>query len=368
MTPLGKARLFGGGSPPTGEDADLAISDRHIEIRTATQLHAPSLEELRLREVGAAQAGLELAWESPEGLRAVQIFDPATIQKLRTHSAFRSHSQLAALDTKRRYWAAGRAVGWTLIAIFVLLPGLLLLIFVWQSDRITLAAAKRIPVEQEVALGRQAFASMSGSLSLEEGGPRQEAVRALGQRLTRGSPYIYEFHVSKDDTLNAFALPGGIVVVNTGLIEATRRPEELAGVLAHEVEHVEQRHSLQAVIKDLGLRGLWMIVTGDIGSGVLGRAALELTSLRFSRDAESKADAAGFQRLIGADIDPRGMADFFKIMSERDGAASPPPFLSTHPGSHDREATLRARENEVAGRNFAPLDVGPWPPPPSPRA
>jgi predicted Zn-dependent protease len=296
-------------------------------------------------------------------LRAVQVFDPATLQKLRSHSAFRSHSQLTALDAKRRYWAAGRAVGWTLIAIFVLLPILLLLVFIWQADRIALAAAKRIPVEQEVALGRQAFASMSGSLSLEDGGPRQEAVQALGQRLTQGSPYIYEFHVAKDDTLNAFALPGGIVVVNTGLIEATRKPEELAGVLAHEVEHVEQRHSLQAVVKDLGLRGLWMIMTGDIGSGVLGQAALELTSLRFSRDAESKADEAGFQRLIGADIDPRGMADFFKTMSERDGGASPPPFLSTHPGSHDREAMLRAREHELGGKSFAPLDVGSWPPP-----
>jgi Zn-dependent protease with chaperone function len=362
MTPLGKARLFGGGSPPTGEDADLAVFDRHIEVRTAAQVHAPAVDELRFREVGSVQAGIELAWESSEGLRAVQIFDPATLQKLRAHPTFRAHPQVATLEAKGRYRAAGRVMGWTLIATFVLLPILLLLAFVWQSDRIALAVAKRLPVEQEVALGRQAFASMRGSMSMEEGGPRQEAVRALGERLKRGSPYIYEFHVVKDDTLNAFALPGGIIVVNTGLIDATRRPEELAGVLAHEVEHVEQRHSLQAVVKDLGLRSLWLLLTGDIGSGVLGQAALELTSLRFSRAAESMADAAGFQRLIAAGIDPRGMADFFNTMSEREEAATPPPFLSTHPGSDDREATLRARESELAGRYFAPLDLGPWPP------
>jgi Zn-dependent protease with chaperone function len=363
MTPLGKARLFGAGSPPTGEDADIALGSRHVEIRTATELHAPALDELRLREVSAVQSGLELAWDSAEGVRALHIHDPAVLAKVRAHAAFSSHAQMSALDAQRRRWAIGRAVGWTALAIFVLLPVLLLLIFIWQADRIAHAVAERIPVEKEMSLGRQAFDSMRGSLSLEDGGPMQDAVRNLGARLTRGSKYQYEFHIVRDETLNAFALPGGIVVVHTGLIDATRRPEELAGVLAHEVEHVEQRHSLQAVVKDLGLRGLWLVVTGDIGSGVLGQAALELTSLRFSRDAESNADAAGFERLIASGIDPRGMADFFKIMGDKEGTATPPEFLSTHPGSGDREATLRAREKAAQGRQFVPLDLGTWPPP-----
>jgi beta-barrel assembly-enhancing protease len=243
----------------------------------------------------------------------------------------------------------------------VLFPLVLLLLFIWQSDRIAGAAATRIPVAQEVKLGEYAFEQMRGSLKLQNEGPTDEAVQTLGKRLTHGSKYSYRFHVADNDAINAFALPGGIVVVHTGLIKAPRRPEELAGVLAHEVQHVELRHSLRAVVKDLGLRGLWMLITGDIGSGVLGRAALELTSLTFSRDAEDEADQHGFDVLVANGIDPSGMADFFIVMAEKAGP-SPPPLLSTHPASKDRERALRERIKEESGRTFEPLRMGEWPP------
>src|SRR5688572_15777239 len=137
-------------------------------------------------------------------------------------------------------------------------------------------------------------------------------------------------------------MPGGVVVVHTGLIAATRRPEELAGVLAHEVQHVELRHSLRGLIKDLGLRGLWSYATGDLGGTVAGQAALELTSLRFSRDDEREADGHGLDAMIAAGIDPAGMPDFFRVMAEKSGDA-PAAFLSTHPLSEDRERELRQR-------------------------
>jgi predicted Zn-dependent protease len=82
-------------------------------------------------------------------------------------------------------------------------------------------------------------------------------------------------------------------VVNTGLVAATRRPEELAGVLAHEIQHVELRHSLKGIIKHSGLSGLWMFATGDIGSGMAGDTATRVLSLRFSREAEREADTRG---------------------------------------------------------------------------
>ncbi|HEY0685596.1 MAG TPA: M48 family metallopeptidase [Steroidobacter sp.] len=363
MTPIGKGRLFGGESPATGEDAQIAIVDVHMEVRTASHVHTPLLADLRLREVGAVQAGLEFAWESEAGIRAVQIFDAAALNTLRTNAAFLASPQMAGLKAERRRGAVGRGFGWTALALFLLLPILLLLVFLWQADRIARAVAEHVPIEQERKLGEQAFAAMRGTLSLQDSGPAYEAVQTLGLRLAQAGKYRYQFHVANDAAVNAFALPGGIIVVHTGLIASTRRPEELAGVLAHEVQHVEQRHSLQAMVKNLGLRGLWMLVTGDISSGAIGQAALELTSLSFSRDAEKQADAAGFDGLVAAGIDPRGMADFFAVMANLEGVATPPPFLSTHPASGDREATLRARENEIAGRTFEPLRLGDWPPP-----
>jgi Zn-dependent protease with chaperone function len=362
MKPIGKARLFGIGSPPAGEDAQVSILDDRMEVRTSSRVLAPLLAELRLREVGATSERLEFSWSSGDGLHALQVSDADALQALRADPLFQASPQMAALREVRRRGSALRAVGWTMLALAVVLPVLLIVLFLWKAEAIALAVAERIPIEQEVSLGEQAFAAMRGSLQFQQNGPAYDAVQTLGQRLTQGSKYRYQFHVVKDPAINAFAMPGGIVVVNSGLIEATRRAEELAGVLAHEVQHVEQRHSLQAVIKDLGLRGLWLLATGDIGSGLTGRAILELQTLSFSRDAELQADAVGFGKLVDAGIDPSGMSDFFTVLAKEEAGKAPPPLLSTHPASAAREAALRAREKDLGGRRFDPLKLGKWPP------
>jgi predicted Zn-dependent protease len=295
-------------------------------------------------------------------VRAVHVFDARTLAAIRASHEVKPLPQMAAFQANQRRDTVGRMIGWTALILFLLLPVLLILAFIWQADRIARAAASRVSIEQEAGLGEQAFASMKGSLKLVDSGPAHDVVQTLGTRLTQDSQYTYRFHVANDAAINAFAVPGGIVVVNTGLINATRRPEELAGVLAHEVQHIEQRHSLQAMIKDLGLRGLWMMLTGDLGSGLAGRAALELTSLSFSRDAEAEADAKGFDELVEAGIDPSGMGDFFTTMSKQEGSLAPPPLMSTHPASGDREAAMRAREAEVKDTAFIPLEMGKWPP------
>lgn len=358
----GPARLYGGGAPATGADVRFALEGEALLVDAGSRSYTVPLTEIRVREVGTGAIGLELGWETEGVLHAAQIFDPAALQALRSDARMQRLPQMSALRASQRRGTLGRTIGWTAVAIFLLFPLLVILIFVWQADRIAAAAASRISIEQETTFGEQAFAAMRGTLQLEDSGPAYEAVKQLGERLTAGSQYRYRFHVAKSDVVNAFAVPGGIIVVHTGLIDATRRPEELAGVLAHEVQHVEQRHSLEAMVKDLGLRGLWVLVTGDVGGGLIGQAALELTSLSFSRDAEAEADAEGFDELVEAGIDPSGMADFFVIMAKQEGAAVPPPFLSTHPASEDREAALRARVQALELRNFLPLQMGQWPP------
>lgn len=356
-----QARVFGGGSPPTGEAAELTLDGDRLQLRTDRGIESIAAGSVRIREIGVDSAGIELAWDTVAGPRAVQVLDPVSARELLSHPLLAGSSQVAALRSHQRRTRAGRSLGWTVLWVILLFPVLLLVLFIWQADRIAAAAATRIPIEQEVRFGEQAFEQMRSSLDLQDAGPEYAAVQALGSRLTRGSKYTYRFHVAKNEAINAFALPGGIIVVHTGLIDATRRPEELAGVLAHEVQHVEQRHSLEALVKDLGLRGVWMLVTGDIGSGVVGRAALELTSLRFSRGAEEEADRGGFETLVANDIDPSGLADFFIVMGKKAGA-TPPPLLSTHPASNDRERAMRNRLQEVQGRTFAPLQMGQWPP------
>jgi Zn-dependent protease with chaperone function len=357
-----KARLFGGGSPATGEPAELAVAGECIHIRTDSGVETVSVDSLRVRQIGTDLAGIELAWDTPTGVRAVQVLDAQDASALIANPVLAGAPQLASLRSRKRRGRVGRVAAWTVLGLVVLAPVLLLLVFIWQSDRIAGAMATRIPIAQEVRLGNHAFEQMRASLDLQDSGPAFEAVTTLGKRLTDGSKYNYRFHVARNDAINAFALPGGIIVVHTGLIEATRRPEELAGVLAHEVQHVELRHSLRALVKDLGLRGLWALVTGDVGSGVMGRAALELTSLTFSREAEEEADERGFDVLVANGIDPSGMADFFVVMAHKAGPTAPQ-LLSTHPPSEKRERVLRERLKEVSGQRFAPLEMGAWPPP-----
>jgi Mitochondrial biogenesis AIM24/Peptidase family M48 len=196
-----------------------------------------------------------------------------------------------------------------------------------------------------------------GDGSAQQGGLFGKLMGAGKRLVTRESLFTTIFHnESKGKRRVAFAAPypGKIIPVQL---------TEVGGALIcqKDSQHVEQRHSLQAVIKDLGLRGLWLLATGDAGGGLTGRAALELTALTLSRDAELQADARAFDTLVCNGVDPDGLREFFCLLTQHEGAA-PPAFLSTHPASADRERALRARAAEVSTRRFEPLQFGAWPP------
>ncbi len=355
------ALVFGPGLPPGGAQGTLTITAAGIEVSAQSQNQSARFAELALREVGFGQAGLEFAWNDAGVQWAAHVLDGASARRLLVVPALASVTQAGTLKSKQQRSKAGRVVGWSLLSLFVLLPGLLLALLLLNSNKIAGWVAEQVPIEQETKWGNQAFDSMRGSLKLRDSGPAYDAVQAIAARLTQSSRYRYELHIVDDKTLNAFAMPGGFIVIHSGLIAATKRPEELAGVLAHEIQHVEQRHAIRGMIKELGLRGLWMVVTGDLGGTLAGQAALEMTSLKFSRDDETEADHVGFDALVKAGIDPAGMPAFFKIMSEQ-AADAPAAFLSTHPLSVDRERDLQQRVEQLRGREFTALSFGAWPP------
>jgi Zn-dependent protease with chaperone function len=353
MDPI-KARLFGPGLAPTGEDASLRIVGSYLEVRSARGAQTVSLSSLRFKEVVSAHSGIALSWDDSRGTSVVQVHEPAAMQRLRSDPVLRTLPQMDALRAGQRRGRIGRTVALSLITLFLVMPLLLLLVLFWQADRIAGAIAGRIPVEKEQQFGRRIFEGMRGTLKLKDSGPDYEQVRNIGARLTQGSRFQYEFHVADDPAINAFAMPGGVVVVHTGLIKAVKRPEELAGVLAHEMQHVELRHSLKGLIKEMGLRGLWAASTGDLAGTVAGQAAVKLTSLRFSRDAEREADKHGFATLVSRNIDPQGMVDFFGTM-KREAGVTPPAWLSTHPDSQARQESLRGMRTALGDRQFPPL-------------
>lgn len=354
------ALLFGPGLPSAGARGILSVSALGVEAAAGDVSVRASLEEVSLREIGFDERGLELTWTSRGDRWAVHVLDAEAARALLSTSALATTPSADALLNRTRRHTTARSLGWSVVVGLMLLPAVLLLLFVLSADRIAGWIAGTIPIEQEVRVGRQAFQGMRAQLTLKDTGAAYEAVNVIGARLTKGSKYTYDFHVAEDTAVNAFALPGGVIVVNTGLIDLTTRPEELAGVLAHEVQHVELRHSVRGMVKSLGLRGLFAFATGDIGGSLLGEAVVGMTGLKFSRDDESEADRLGLDSLIEADIDPSGMPTFFERMSKHTREA-PVAFVSSHPSSANREAALRARLSATT-KTFTPLRTGAWPP------
>jgi predicted Zn-dependent protease len=194
-----------------------------------------------------------------------------------------------------------------------------------------------MPAETEAMLGESALAQVRLRSDILEQGIAVDALREIGSKLTANSRYDYRYFVAKDPALNAFAAPGGIVVVTSGLIAEAETPEELAGVLAHEVAHAELRHTTVALFKSLGLRGLIGVLFGGV-DGDLAAAAATLTELTFSRDAEREADREGMRRLRAARIAPAGLLRMFKRLKAESAKTTlgMPTFLSTHPDMDER--------------------------------
>lgn len=354
------ALIFGPGLPSAGARGIVSVSALGVEAAAGDVSARAALADVSLRQAGFDERGLELAWTSLGDRWAVHVLDADAARGLLSTPALAAAPMADALLNRRRRHTAARSLGWSLLVGLILLPAALLLLFLLNANRIAGWIAGTIPIEQEVGIGRQAFAGMRAGLKLVDAGAAYDAVTTIGARLTKGSKYAFEFHVAEDKAVNAFALPGGVIVVNTGLIELTTRPEELAGVLAHEVQHVELRHSVRGMVKSLGLRGLFAFATGDIAGSLIGEAVVGMTDLKFSRDDESEADRMGLDALIRADIDPSGMPAFFETMSSHTGEA-PVAFVSSHPASADREAALRAHLS-ATNKTFRPLSTGPWPP------
>jgi len=155
--------------------------------------------------------------------------------------------------------------------------------------------------------------------------------------------FAWELYLIDDDeTLNAFAAPGGYMYVYTGLIRFLDREDDLAGVLGHEIAHADRRHSTEQLTKAYGVSALIAIVLGD-DPGLVAELAAGLVSLQFSRSDESEADAWSVRYLCDTPYAANGAAEFFRKLE----GASVPAFLSTHPNPDNRVQEIDALADEL---------------------
>jgi len=221
-------------------------------------------------------------------------------------------------------------------------------IYLWGIPLLAMVLAPRVPVAWEESAGKSALDYLAPAGRRCTDPELAAALDAIVRRLTAAgpaSPYTFRVYVVDRPVVNAIALPGGYVVVFRPLLQRTHTPEELAGVLAHELQHVLRRHSTRAVIHDASTGLLLVALTGDV-TGPLAyglQTARTLGGLRYSRHAEDEADVGGMRMLLAARVDPSGMIAFFDSMVKEEGEhPTALAYLSNHPLAVERTARLRA--------------------------
>ena len=252
-------------------------------------------------------------------------------------------------STRRRGLPIGRLLVAAVIVIFSLVT-----YFGTKQDNPVTGETQHIDitVDQEIALGLQAAPEMAAQFGgLDPDPAAQDFVDEIGDGIVSRSPagqspYEFEFHLLEDDqTINAFALPGGQIFITRGLLDALRTKGELAAVLGHEVGHVVARHSAEQLAKARlteGLTGAVVIASYDpdnpssMRTGQVAALIGRLVNMRFGRDDELESDFLGVCFIQDAGYDPEEMISVMQVLAQASQGQEPPEFFSTHPNPDRR--------------------------------
>jgi predicted Zn-dependent protease len=230
------------------------------------------------------------------------------------------------------------------------------------------ADENRFSPAQDVELGRRAAAELRQELPIVRDRQMENYLGRIGQRLVAAIPgrlrqpqFRYTFQVVDRRDINAFALPGGPIFVNRGMLDAARNDGEVAGVIAHELSHVVLRHATAQATK--GQKFQFGALAGQIlGSVIGGRTGAIVAQgsqigigtyfLKYSREYEREADLLGVQIMARAGYDPREMANMFQTIARRSGNGGPE-WLSDHPSPTNRYAAINREAALVRARGLA---------------
>jgi len=350
------ALCFGNELPAAGVPCHVGISSVGLSIQFSDlPPETVPFTALAVEAGGFDHDQLVVKWASNGVGRTVYLKEPALIVSFRQFvpPELMAHLERTAESVRRA--RQGRRT-FLLVAVGSVLA---LVLALWLGfDALVRMAVARIPVEWEQAIGESARREFLAGQTVVTEGPAVAAVQEITKRLTdqiEENPYRFKVTVVQSDIVNAFALPGGYVVVFTGLLKKAESPEEVAGVLGHELNHVLLRHGLERIVKTLGLVAVVAIFAGD-QSGLIGlakRLGIELVTLKFGREQETEADLSGLRLLHRAKISPAGMIRFFERLSESDKLQVE--MLSTHPMSAVRGERLRAEASALPRQEPVPF-------------
>lgn len=224
-------------------------------------------------------------------------------------------------------------------------------------------AIKALPVSVDQTIGNTAFNSMDVGRKLDSNHPASKLVEEIVDKLkphAKIPDMKFKVTVVEGKEVNAFALPGGQIVVYTGLIKEAKSAEQIAGVLAHEMSHATLRHGLERVGQSLGVVAAIQLLVGDVGGLLALGAQVAQTSVltSYSRTSETEADLEGVRMLHAAKIDPEAMADFFQLLKDEMGdLPDAVAWISTHPQHETRVENINNHKKKLAPVEYEPLKL-----------
>ncbi|MBS0169209.1 MAG: M48 family metallopeptidase [Nitrospira sp.] len=295
----------------------------------------------QIRQTQGAYHGEPVRLEfGPEPCEALVVATPAVLTDIHaTAPGVARHLHNPTKRKARLCWTFGAALG----VVFILIG-----LYRWGIPGLASAIAPYVPVSWEESLGHQVVDRLAPKAQQCRDPERLQKLDRIAQTLaaTRpAAPYRITLSVIDNPGINAFAAPGGQVILLRGLLERTSSPEELAGVLAHELQHVYQRHTTKAILEQTTGTLLLTAISGDLSGGLAWglEGARTVGALHYSRSHEREADMEGLRMMQAAHVNPAAMVAMYERMQHDDpDHPEPPEFLSTHPDMKERVTTLVA--------------------------
>lgn len=313
-------------------------------------------------EINAGGAGNRFVFFKDKKQEAISLYtsDTSVLKNtfITSNSNFSKDISQAKKTLNKIFIATSIVIG--LIIIFV---GCLYLL----KDKMVEGLASQVPIEWEQQAGDKLFSALSLQYDFIKDDSLKNNFLKIAAPLfnqIEKQGYKIDLYFVKDPTINAFALPGGKVVVQSGLIENAKSWEEIMGVLSHELAHVTKRHHVRGVIDNIGIFAILSATLGDVSGLAATFANLggDLASLSNSRSFENEADEAGWNYLINAKMNPNGLISFFETLKKENeselestvNASIDLSFLSTHPDTQNRIDHLKEKEKSL-NQKFIPL-------------
>lgn len=319
-----------------------------------------AVTDLSLSRGGWRGDAINFSWQDEGQTWAVTVDDPQVVTQFTKELPSHFAGQIITWQKQSKRGERWSATILMIAGLVTLLPLLFLIMLFMMRDRILDAVIARMPTSVDARIGELVHQQLLLSSELVKEGPAVEAIRAVSQRFLPHLPkqdFHFRFEVVNDKSVNAFAAPGGLVVVHTGLLAKATSVDQLVGVLGHEITHVTRRHSLRQMVYDLGLTTTlrWLLGVPDGVADTIAGAAVNLSGLQFSREQETEADRGGVELLQKARLPATGLQSFFEILAREKGQV--PTFLSTHPADNERSATLQRLVAERGQWTVEPLMI-----------